>query len=269
MSDLDPGLVLVANHLTTRGGPPLQMYKEKCLRRRLAVRMRACGVQTYADYATVLGQSPGEVERLLLTLTINVTQFFRNPETWTKLEGHLAELVVGRGDATLRCWSAGCASGEEPYSLAMLLMQIYDRQRGPGGFLIDATDIDGPSLERAQEGRYSLAVSEGIPASLRLAYGRVEGSTYLVDERLRQRVRVFRRELGREPAPDRAYDLVLCRNVIIYFTREMQEDLLFRFAEALVPGGLLVLGKVETIWGPARPLLELVEPRERIFRRVT
>ena len=120
MAEPDPGLDLVARHLAERGGPPLADYKDRCLRRRLAVRMRACGTVTLSDYASLLADSPEETARLLEALTINVTQFFRNPEVWDRLASVLAPRLTP-GGAMLRAWSAGCASGEEPFSLALLV----------------------------------------------------------------------------------------------------------------------------------------------------
>ena len=98
-------------------------YKDKCLKRRIAVRMRARGVHTYQDYAKLLDQDAREYQELLDTLTINVTKFFRNAETWTALQPYLAELAKRRAPAELRAWSAGCASGEEPYTIAVVLAE--------------------------------------------------------------------------------------------------------------------------------------------------
>ena len=119
----DPGFALLLERLAGHPLPPLDMYKDRCLRRRLAVRMRACGASTVAEYARMLDQRPDEVSRLLATLTINVTQFFRNPTAWERLATEL-ELIANGGVAA---WCAGCASGEEPYTLAMLLAEIRER----------------------------------------------------------------------------------------------------------------------------------------------
>ncbi len=121
-------------------------YKDKCLKRRIAVRMRARGVHTYEDYATVLDQDAHEYQELLDALTINVTKFFRNPETWTAIRPYLERLAQQR--SSLRVWSAGCSSGEEPYTIAVLLAEIR-----AGGF-IDATDVDRLSLERTRQAKY-------------------------------------------------------------------------------------------------------------------
>lgn len=266
-SPTDPGLDLVARHLAANGGPPLAAYKDRCLRRRLAVRMRACGLASLGEYAALLVDSPDETERLLATLTINVTGFFRNPEVWDRLEEAVAPLVRMRHGA-VRAWSAGCASGEEAYSLALLLCQAGAQALGPAARppLIDATDIDAESLALARAATYPRrALPAGSPRAGLLA---AEGEDLRVPEAVRRVVRVRRHDLLVDPAPEPPYDLVLCRNVIIYFEREAQDQLLERFIDALHPGGLLVLGRVETVLGAARARLDLVHVRERIYRRV-
>lgn len=267
IEETDPGLALVVHHLEGHGGPPLGDYKDRCLRRRLAVRMRACGVGSLQEYAALLSASETETAHLLQALTINVTQFFRNPEVWDRLDRLLRPVVRARQGA-VRAWSAGCASGEESYSLALLCTQLGVEELGAGAAppVIDATDIDVASLERARAARYPRRVA---PDTGRLAGLLVsDGEDVLVPEGARRAVRVRHHDMLREPPPDPPYDLVLCRNVIIYFGREAQDRLIEQFTDALLPGGLLMLGRVETVLGPARARLELLHPRDRIYRRV-
>ncbi len=263
MAEPDPGMELVARHLAARGGPPLADYKDRCLRRRLAVRMRACGAASLADYATLLADSTEETARLLEALTINVTQFFRNPEVWDRLASMLEPRISG--DANLfRAWSAGCASGEEAYSVA-LLVAAHARSPLAGRLRVDATDIDVASLERARVARYP---ARAVLGSHPLAAGLVAHRDVVeLPAELRAPVHFAHGDLLRAVAPDPPYDLILCRNVIIYFEREAQERLFDCFTQALHPGGLLVLGRVETVSGAARDRLELVHSRERIYRR--
>jgi len=264
-TDADAGLALVAEYLEGQGGPPLCQYKDRCLRRRLAVRMRACGVDDLMAYAEVLRASPDETRRLLGTLTINVSECFRNPEVWERLEALLVPLVTGRRGA-IRAWSAGCAAGEEPYSLALLLDLVSRETLGaaPLPALVDATDIDPESLARARRGRYPARVRGRHRAAA--GFGK-EGDVVLVPEAIRSRVDVAAHDLLRDPPPHPPYDLILCRNVLIYFERPAQEVLFTTFADALHPGGLLVLGRVESVLGPARERFELLYARERIYRR--
>lgn len=264
----DPALAKLVGQIARARGFTCDAYKESCLRRRLAVRMRACGVHTFEEYGRVLESDAAEYDRLLDTLTINVTKLYRNRETWDVLsQRYLPELWDRRAGA-LRCWSAGCASGEEPYTLALLLLEIARSRQVDGRVLlrIDATDIDVASLERAKGGRYGQQAFDELPGNLAERYfsGDRERS---ISAEARAIVRYRRHDLLRDPPPDPPYDLILCRNVVIYFERPAQERLFNVFADALTGGGLLVLGKVETIFGAARSRLELDDVRERIYRR--
>jgi chemotaxis methyl-accepting protein methylase len=243
-------------------------YKERCLRRRLAVRMRARGVHTFDAYSRVLDEDATEYDRLLDTLTINVTKFWRNAETWLALAPYLLQLWNARR-GHLRVWSAGCASGEEPYTVAVALAETA-RGLGEEGLLvrvrIDATDVVRESLERVRAGEFAAGAFSEMPPELARRYF-TGGATRRPVPVLGTIVQVCRHDLTREPPPDAPYDLIVCRNVVIYFDRPMQERLFQTFVDALVPGGILLLGKVETLVGPARERLKLEDPRERIYRR--
>jgi chemotaxis methyl-accepting protein methylase len=244
-------------------------YKEKCLRRRIAVRMRARGVHAYADYARVLDSDSAEYDRLLDALTINVTKLFRN---WSMYEV-LAELVVpalwNAGTAPIHVWAAGCSSGEEPYSLAVLFHR-YAAAHGLSRLdRVDVlgTDIDRASLIAAERGVFPESGFEETPAELRERYFSAQ-PPFTIAPAIRQHVRFQRRDLLDEfPAASGGFQLITCRNVLIYFDRDTQERLLLRFHEALAPGGFLVLGKVETLLGPVRSRFAAIDARERIFRR--
>lgn len=268
----DAGFGLLAERIAGRTGLDVGAYKERCLRRRIAVRMRACGVSTYQDYIGILDARPEEMPALLDALTINVTRFFRNPETWAWLAAEpLPALLLARQGA-LRAWSAGCASGEEPYTLAILVAECLERM-GHREWLarlhVDATDLDVASLEHAAGASYPpAAFSEADAAVIARWVEPAAGGRRLVRGPVRRVVHLHRLDLLREAPPGREYDLILCRNVIIYFDRPTQDRLMALFAARLVPGGLLVLGKVETILGPAKGSFQLVEPRERVYRRI-
>jgi len=265
----DAGFDALARDLTVRTGVSLAAYKPKCLRRRIAVRMRACGVHTYDEYRGVLANTPEEVEKLHDALTINVTRFFRNPETWEAVKANVLPGLLAK-NAPVRAWSAGCSSGEEAHTLAMLWADAAERAGHPewlDRFNVDATDIDRECMVRARAGRYRADAFVETPPRLMERWTRPEDTGRIVDARLRARVTVSTLDLTRDPLPVRRFDLVVCRNVVIYFDRITQERLFVGFHDALVPGGTLILGKVETLVGPARDLLELVDVRERIYRR--
>jgi chemotaxis protein methyltransferase CheR len=244
-------------------------YKEKCLRRRIAVRLRARGVTTYADYARLLDGDPREYDLLVDTLTINVTKFFRNWDVFAAVAKTVVPALWASPSHAIHIWSAGCASGEEPYSLAALF-HSYATEQGDGHrggrIQVLGTDIDRESLVAADRATYPESAFADTPATLRSTYFS-GGAPAAVDPSVRALVRFARHDLIRDPAPPGQH-LIACRNVIIYFDRAAQEELFSRFYGALVPGGFLVLGKVETILGPTRGLFAPVDARERIFRRV-
>jgi chemotaxis methyl-accepting protein methylase len=263
----DEELELLKRKIERDRGFNCQFYKDKCLRRRIAVRMRARGERTFAEYGSLLDRDPGEYDLLLDTLTINVTKFFRNIETWTAVEQQVApHLFAGRGP--VRVWSAGSASGEEAYTVSILLREWAERNGRTADLArlrITGTDIDRRSLEAAERGVYpDLSLVETPEAVRRRWFS--PGPPYQIGAEAKQGVRFVHRDLISGP-PEAEQSLIFCRNVVIYFDREIQERLFKRFHDALVPGGFLVMGKVETLIGEARTLFRPVNNRERIFQR--
>jgi chemotaxis protein methyltransferase CheR len=267
----DPGFDKLSRRITQVAGLAAEAYKPRCLRRRIAVRMRAHNVTSYEDYLHILETAPDELQKLSDALTINVTKFFRNIELWHRLRDSICPALWRETKGPLRVWSAGCASGEEPYSLAILFATTAPAARRTEmmeRLVIDATDIDRVCLERAREGVYPASAFSETPAEYVDAYTEeMSGSRRRVKDAVRRAVQVNRLDLTRDAPRQKSYDLIVCRNVLIYFDRVMQERLFAIFAEGLRPGGILVLGKVETILGPTRDRLELVDARERIYRR--
>ena len=264
------GLEVLISRLEGRGLPLLDMYKARCLQRRVAVRMRACGVGSMAEYIRVVETDPEEAGRLLATLTVNVTGFFRNPETWMRLRT-LASDLPGVLEGKVRAWSAGCATGEEAWTIAMVLASSIE-QRGMtvdgSSLAVDATDLDRACLHRAEAGRYLVADVQANPSVLLGRWTRSDGVELEVGDALRGCVTFQLHDLGRDPPPNDRYDLLVCRNVLIYFSREVQVQLLTSFARVLRTGGILVLGKVETLPVELRPQFEVLDGRERVFRRL-
>lgn len=241
---------------------PCAGYKDRCVRRRIGVRMRANAVHTFADYERLLDSSPGEWDKLLSALTINVTRFFRDADAFTALESTAYPMLADMFPGTIEAWSAGCSHGQEPYSLAMGLAETVGLNR----FRVEATDVDVESLAAARAGRYPETVLADISAPRRQRWVS-EGDPGTINAELRSRVHVFRHDLLRDEVATQRFHLIACRNVIIYFSREAQAMLFDRLFQALVPGGMLLMGKVETLIGPARDKFESVNLRERLFRR--
>lgn len=256
----DAGLSVLLAKIERRG-LSVSSYKEPCLKRRLAVRMRARGVHTYADYAQLLEKTPAEFDLLLDALTINVTRFFRNPETYAALRQKVVPELAARS-GIVAVWSAGSATGEEPYSLAILFAEAAGRAR----VRIDASDLDPGALATLEKAEYPEAAVSDVPKDVMKRWFSA-GPPYKVADTPRRMVRPVRHDLTRDPPPSPPYHLIVCRNVVIYFDRPTQERLFQRFHEALVPGGWLLLGKVETLFGPARTLFKTEDARERLFRK--
>ncbi len=245
-------------------------YKEKCLRRRIAVRMRARGVHTFDDYARILDADAAEYERLLDVLTINVTKLFRNWDAYASMAANVIPELWKRETETIRVWSAGCSAGQEPYSLAVL----FHRHAATTGMLgqisrveVVGTDIDRQSLAAAERGEFAESDFSDTPDDLRSRYFSAS-PPFTVSPGVRNLVRFERGDLLTDAPPAGVCDLIVCRNVLIYFDRDTQERIFEKFCESLSPHGFLVLGKVETLLGRTRSRFSAVDARERIFRRL-
>jgi chemotaxis methyl-accepting protein methylase len=268
----DDAFVALTSKISRERGFSAANYKDTCMRRRIAVRMRARGASDYDSYSQLLDTDPAEYEWLIAALTVNVTKLFRNVETWDAVGRVVLPALWETPSARLNCWVAGCASGEEAYTLAALWMQTAAEHGGLGGAArvhITASDIDHASLAAAEAGTYADDSFAEAPPTVRERWfaPAATAGRWTAGPELRSLIRFERRDLLLDPAPPAAMQLITCRNVIIYFDRESQDALMERFHDALVPGGFLVLGKVETLLGPSRALFESVDARQRIFRR--
>ena len=265
----EPGFRALTEKIARDRGFGCANYKDGCLRRRIAVRMRATGTTDFAGYVARLDRDPDEYERLLDALTINVTKLFRDAAVWQAVGQTVIPVLWSLDVPQLNVWSAGCASGEELYTLAALFHRHAEQtatQSRLRRLRILGSDIDRASMEAARRGAYAPEAFAEMPPELRARYFSADAPHRAARE-LKARVEVERRDLLSEPAPASGLHLITCRNVIIYFGRASQEPLLRKFHAALAPGGFLVLGKVETVLGPARQLFEAVDARQRIFRR--
>jgi chemotaxis protein methyltransferase CheR len=264
----DDGFHALVSQIETRTKFQGKFYKEKCLRRRVAVRMRARGLGSLADYAALLESDPAEYDQLLDALTINVSKFFRNWEIWAAMDELVVPELFAGPPGERRLWSAGCAGGEEPYSLSILLHEWaarHGRERDLDDFRILGTDIDRRSLSTARRAEYPELAFGDTPPQVRERWFS-PAFPHRLDARAMRRVSFDQRDLI-SGEPERGVALILCRNVIIYFDREIQEELFQRFYDSLLPGGFLVLGKVETLLGRPRSLFRPVSHRDRIFRK--
>lgn len=251
-------------------GIDLAKYKDKYLRRRVSVRLRASGAETLAQYLKLLRQDPGEYTSFLDAMTVNTSSFFRNPETFETIASTIMPEIAAAARAGRHkppyIWSVGCARGEEAYTLAILASRwpsLGEGERPP----ILATDLDQFALADARAGIYGpRALAELDPETMDRSFLR-RGARRQVSEALRNLVAFASHDVLREPVPGR-FLLVLCRNLIIYLEREPQERLMAKLASALHPGGCLVLGKSEILIGESRDSFIPVSASERIYRRV-
>lgn len=233
--------------------------------------MRARGAASFAEYAGILDVDAAEYDRLIATLTINVSKFFRNPETYACISAKVLPELWETRSPLIRIWSAGCATGEESYSLAVLCrehaLSMGDEAR-LDRLRIMGSDLDREAISQASRGRFTSAAFVDTPPAVVERYFPVENGLHSVAPEIRNLVAFERRDLLAGQGPGGRLHMIVCRNVIIYFTRETQERLFEHFHDLLLPGGFLVLGKVETLLGKSRELFAPVSSRERIFRRL-
>ncbi len=220
----------------------LQAYKRPQMERRINSFMRSVDAPDYKNFVDLLTSDKEIYRRFLDHITINVSEFFRNANHWEVLEKEVIPALLKERN-TLKVWSAGCSTGEEPYSLAIMF-----RERGfPLSGRILATDLDQEVLEKAGMGLYSDKAIQGLsPGRLKRFFQTQEGYYQARDE-LKKMISFQRHDLLRDIFP-RDFDLILCRNVVIYFTEETKASLYQRFVDALRPGGVLFIGSTEQIF---------------------
>ena len=239
----DPQWMAFRKALERAIGVPLGQYKEPQMKRRLASVMARRGIDNWPNFERAIMADRKLLEDVRDTLTINVSEFWRQPERFVDLQQNwLPRLLAER--KTLKIWSAGCSIGCEPYSLAMILTELDPR----GAHTILATDVDMPILSRARSGTGYLPTEvRSVPQEIAKKYLAEEpGGTFKVSEDLKRRITFRRQDLLSDPYP-RDLDLILCRNVVIYFTDVAKAHIYDGFAKALRPGGLLFIGGSEMI----------------------
>lgn len=213
-----------------------------------------------------------EVNELIASLSVNVTDFFRDPDAFTALSsrvlGPLVENKIELGWSALRIWSAGCATGQETYSIAISVAQELKRIGSDSDLVVRivGTDLSSSALDIARSGVYSKENVRGISRSVLSEYFVTSDSGFQVTPQLKRMIRFSKGNLLDVPA-NKFLDLIVCRNVIIYFSRPMHDQVVDNFHHALRPGGYLMLGRTETLMGRRRQLFEAVDHENRIFRK--
>jgi len=244
-----------------------RQYKTSTIPRRIGRRMTVTHVHAIRDYAEYLRSYPEEIGELVKAFLINVTQFFRDTDAFAYIKNDILPKIIAQArerDKVLRFWTAGCATGEEPYSLAMLLSDILGSELSEWSIKIFATDLDEPAITFARRGIYSESLLKGMPHDYLDRFFEHVDQGYRIAKILRQMVIFGQQDLSRS-APFPRIDLVLCRNVLIYFSPELQGFVLNQFAFSLSPDGYLFLGKAETV-RPTQSYLELVNKQWKVYR---
>ncbi|MEU6672894.1 CheR family methyltransferase [Streptomyces sp. NPDC046925] len=264
---LDQGLEDLLGFIRDARGFDFTGYKRSTLGRRIRKRMGDVGMEDYADYRDLLETDADEFRALFNTILINVTSVFRDPDAWGLLRREVVpELIETVGPTSeIRVWSAGCSSGEEAYSLAMMLAEALGIEECLNRVKIYATDVDEEALRDARSGQYPAKALEPLSREMRDKYFERNGTQYAFRTDLRRRVIFGRHDITRD-APISRLDLLVCRNTLMYFNVEAQTQILDRFHFALREGGYLFLGKAEMLLNDTERF-EAISIRQRVFRR--
>ncbi len=231
----------------------LSQYKENQMRRRLTTLRMKHGFPTFAAYFAALSAEPRLRNEFLDRMTINVSEFWRNPNRWQVLRDRFIPRMLAESPR-LNVWSAACSTGEEPYTIAMILDSLGALDRAS----LLATDIDDGVLAKAKEGSYLERSLRDVPGDYKSKYFAASDGAFQVSDRLKRAVKFQKQNLLLDRFGDK-YDLIVCRNVMIYFTEEAKHILYGKFAQALRPGGLLFVGSTEQIFSPSQYGLETAD----------
>ena len=224
-------------------GIDLNAYKERQMKRRIDALISKNGINDYEAYVHLLKTDKVKFEEFVNYLTINVSEFYRNPDQWEAMDKQIIPEMIQKFGKNLRIWSAACSTGDEPYSLAMLLSKFMPLNR----IKIIATDIDEQVLDKARMGLYRGQSLNALPDEFKTKYfTKVGDNSFQIKDEVKKCVEFKKHNLLKDPYPTRL-NLIVCRNVVIYFTEEAKDGIYRRFYESLVPGGTLFVGSTEQI----------------------
>ena len=267
MTGDDQSLSALLEHIKNQRGFDFTGYKLASLGRRIQRRMQTVGLKDYDEYLDHLQTHPDEFTLLFNTILINVTGFFRDPDAWAYLREEIVpDLLRRREGQPVRIWSAGCASGEEAYSLAMVLADQLGVEEFRDRVKIYATDVDEEALAQARQASYTLHDLEPVPPELREAFMEPQGDRFVFRKELRRAVIFGRNDLVQD-APISHVDVLACRNTLMYFNAETQAQILNRLHFALRHDGVLFLGRAEMLLSHAASFRAL-ELKQRVFTKI-
>ncbi|WP_188206019.1 CheR family methyltransferase [Alkalibacillus aidingensis] len=234
-------------------GIDLALYKEKQMKRRLTTLREKRGYDNFSSYFHALKDDSQLFHEFLDRMTINVSEFYRNYKRWETFEKSiLPELIKGKD--RLKIWSAACSTGEEPYTIAMILSDYMPLDM----ITVHATDIDENALSRAQKGRYPERSLKEVPSKKRAKFFEKDGALYRLSDQIKQSVE-FKKQNLLADRYNNSYDLIVCRNVLIYFTEDAKSYVYKKFSDSLVEGGILFVGSTEQIFNPQSYNLDIAE----------
>ncbi len=220
----------------------LSSYKEKQMRRRIDTLITKNKVSSYDAYVELIKKDKEKFEQFVNFLTINVSEFYRNPEQWKLLENDVIPELIHKFGKNIKIWSAACSTGDEPYSLVM----AFSRHLPLNQIKVIATDIDKQVLDTARMGLYNEKSISGVPEEFKKKYFTKVGNSYQISNEIKSRVEFKEHNLLKDPYPSGCH-LIVCRNVLIYFTEEAKEDIYKKFNSSLVKDGVLFIGSTEQI----------------------
>lgn len=220
----------------------LNCYKEKQMKRRIDTLISKNGIKTYDQYVNALKTDKKLFEEFVNYLTINVSEFYRNPDQWQIMDKEVFPELISKFGKNLKIWSAACSTGDEPYSLVMALSRHIPLNQ----IKIFATDIDKQVIEKAKAGLYSEKSIAAVPDDLKKKYFTKVGPSYQISEEIKARVEFKEHNLLKDAYPTNC-DMIVCRNVLIYFTEEAKDEIFAKYYSALKPGGVLFIGSTEQI----------------------
>ncbi|MDN4608736.1 CheR family methyltransferase [Sporosarcina highlanderae] len=240
-------------NIKKKTGIDLSLYKEPQMKRRLTSLYEKRGYHSFSDYFIAIHNDQELLDDFLERITINVTEFYRNAQRWEILEQKILPMLLST-NKNLKTWSAACSSGEEPYSLAMVLSAHLPLKN----VSILATDLDTMVLDKAEVGLYAKRSLKELPKKMLDRFFINQGQYYQIKEEIKQTVRFQQHNLLNDKF-ENGFDLIICRNVMIYFTDKAKEQLYTNFAKALKPNGVLFVGSTEQIFTPDKYGFEQVE----------
>lgn len=220
----------------------LNCYKEKQMKRRIDTLIAKNGITGYAPYVELLRTNTQKFDEFVNYLTINVSEFYRNPEQWVYMDKQVIPQLLKSFGSKLKIWSAACSTGDEPYSLVMALSRHLPLNQ----ISIYATDIDNQVLEKAKAGLYNAKSVAAVPEDFKKKYFTQIGPSYQISDEIKSRVTFQKHNLLKDSYP-KDYHFIVCRNVLIYFTEEAKDDIFSKFYQSLAHKGILFIGSTEQI----------------------